>query len=241
MKITTKNPVVEEVKAAFEREPRINIHHYPISIEFNKGNLVLEGEVEHIIAKKMAVEVAQGLPGVKKVEDRLWVTPAMRMEDGEIADHVRDALFQEPELKKCAIRVKSNGEAIIRESEENNCGSIQVTVTQGVVVLDGEVISLTHKRLVGVLAWWVPGSRNVVNNLVVVPPEEDADHEVTDAVRLALEKDRFINEDQIKVSTRKGEVVLSGLVPDETERAMAEFDAWYVYGVKKVTNNIKVG
>lgn len=241
MKITTTNPVVDEEKAAFEHEPRINLHHYPISIEFNKGNLVLEGEVEHIIAKKKAVELAKALPGVKKVEDRLWVTPAMQMGDGEIADHVRDALFQEPELQKCGIKVKANGQVITREPMENNCGNVEITVSHGVVVLGGEVISLTHKRLVGVLAWWVPGSRNVVNNLVVAPPEEDADHEVTDAVRLILEKDRFINEDQIKVITRKGAVTLTGLVPDETERAMAEFDAWYVYGVQKVVNKIKVG
>jgi osmotically-inducible protein OsmY len=46
-------------------------------------------------------------------------------------------------------------------------------VKEGVVTLDGEVSSLAHKRLCGVLAWWVPGSRDVVNGLEVRVDEVD--------------------------------------------------------------------
>lgn len=86
-------------------------------------------------------------------------------------------------------------------------------------------------RLAGVLAWWVPGSRDVVNGLGVEPPEEDNDDEVSDAVRLVLEKDPFVDATRIDVSTRDYVVTLEGLVPAVGEREMAEFDAWYVFGV----------
>jgi osmotically-inducible protein OsmY len=35
-------------------------------------------------------------------------------------------------------------------------------------------------------------------------------------------------------------VRLTGLVPSEAERDMAEFDAWYVFGVDRVDDRIKV-
>jgi hypothetical protein len=39
------------------------------------------------------------------------------------------------------------------------------------------------------LAWWVPGSRDVVNGIAVEPPEEDAPIRIEEAVRIALDKD----------------------------------------------------
>jgi osmotically-inducible protein OsmY len=102
------------------------------------------------------------------------------------------------------------------------------------------VPSLSHKRLAGVLAWWVPGSTNVLNCLEVIPSEEDNDDEITDAVRLVLEKDPFVNADQIRVSTRDRVVTLEGLVPYEKEREMAEFDAWFTFAVDNVINKIEL-
>jgi osmotically-inducible protein OsmY len=77
-----------------------------------------------------------------------------------------------------------------------------VEVTDGVVTLNGDVPSLSHKRLAGALAWWVPGCRDVVNGLEEVPPEEDNDDELTDAVRLVLEKNPFVNATKIRVHSR---------------------------------------
>ena len=111
---------------------------------------------------------------------------------------------------------------------------------EGVVTLDGEVPGLGHKRLADALVWWVPGSRDVINGLGVAPPEEDSDAEITDAVRLVLEKDPFVNPDQIRVTTSNATVTLDGLVPTESERDMAEHDAWYVFGVENVLNRIAI-
>lgn len=72
-------------------------------------------------------------------------------------------------------------------------GSIFVAVSDGVVTLNGAVPSLTHKRLAGVLAWWVPEE---------VPAQEDNDDEVTDAVRLTLEKDPFVDATKIRVTSQ---------------------------------------
>jgi osmotically-inducible protein OsmY len=108
------------------------------------------------------------------------------------------------------------------------------------VLLDDHVPSLAKKRLVGVLAWWVPGSRDVINGMAVEPPEEDNDEELVDTVRLVLKKDPFVNVDQMRVRVKNSVVTLEGLVINEVQRQSAENDAWYVFGVDKVINNIQI-
>jgi osmotically-inducible protein OsmY len=115
-----------------------------------------------------------------------------------------------------------------------------VTVDNGVVTLDGELPTRAHKRLTGVLAWWVPGTRDVVDGLRVLSPEPDNDGEITDAVRAALEKDPFVDASQLRVSTKAKIVTLTGLVWSRAERSMAESDAWFVFGVAGVINNLQV-
>jgi osmotically-inducible protein OsmY len=119
-------------------------------------------------------------------------------------------------------------------------GAIAFSVEDGVVTLNGDVPGLAHKRLAGVLAWWVPGSRDVINGMGVLPPEADSDDEIADSVRMALEKDPFVDASQIRVGVKNSAVTLAGIVPSVSERDMAEFDAWYVFGVDRVDNRIEV-
>lgn len=124
---------------------------------------------------------------------------------------------------------------MVRESD-GAVGRIDVEVTDGVVTLNGAVTSFSAKRLAGVLAWWIPGSRDVVNGLEVSPPEQDNDDEVVDAVRLALEKNPFIDAAQIRVGCKDYIVTLEGLVRNMAQRQMSEADAWYVFRVDRVIN-----
>lgn len=80
----------------------------------------------------------------------------------------------------------------------------------------------------------------MINGLGVIPPEADNDPEITDAVRLVLEKDPFVNPDQVRVASSNAVVTLEGLVPTESERDMAEHDAWYVFGVEDVVNRLAI-
>lgn len=119
-------------------------------------------------------------------------------------------------------------------------GVIRVSVTDGVVLLDDHVLTHTQKRMAGVLAWWVPGSCDVINGMAVEPEQADSDEEMAKAVRLALKKDPFVNGERIMVTARGGVVTLTGAVPSAPQREMAEFDAWYVFGVDRVLNQIEV-
>jgi len=233
--------VLKEVRAALEREPRINLHKYPVTMEFAGGVLTLEGEVEHVAAKKLSMELAIRVSGVSGIVDRLHVAPATRMGDGAILDRVRDALLQEPTLMNCSICVIRKGQPeTVREASAEPRGVIRVSVREGVVLLDDHVLSLTQKRLAGLLAWWVPGSRDVINGMEVIADQPDSDEELAKAVRIALKKDPFVNGDRIRVEVKQSVATLEGDVPSAPQKEMAEFDAWYVFGIDKVINRLEV-
>lgn len=235
--------LVRELHALLACEPRINHHRFPISLSFDADTLVLEGDVENVGAKKLAVEKVRHWDGIEWVVDRMRVIPAARRGDGAIRDSVCAYLSSEPVFSRSALYawVKNRWETLARVDEGSDpSGFIEVWVDNGVVILAGQVISLTHKRLAGVLAWWAPGCRDVVNDLEVVPPEEDRDDEVADAVRIVLEKDPLVHADQIGIQIHDHAVTLAGVVGSEEERRMAEQDTWCICGVTDVVNRIQV-
>ncbi|MFQ5586278.1 MAG: BON domain-containing protein [Thermodesulfobacteriota bacterium] len=211
--------IIHDVRAYLTNELHIDLKSTPIKVALEENAIVMEGEVENISLKKRTVLAAMAEPGITGVIDRLMVRPSRTMTDKEIADHLNDALSEESAI---------------------DCSAITVEVNDGIIDLEGVVPSLTHKRLTGVLAWWIPGSRDVINSLDVQPPEEDTDDEVTDAVRTALEKDRLVDASAIRVATKEYLVTLSGTARDDIAREAAENDAWYVWGVNTVINEIEV-
>jgi osmotically-inducible protein OsmY len=239
------NPILKSVRALLEREPRINLHRWPVSLDMiGDSVVVLEGDVGDIAAKKLALEIAGTTPEVRGVVDRLHVAPAEPMGDGAILDALTASLREARELKNCTLRVMKKGQTFTVQDirDDNASGDMLVSVKDGVVTLDGWVISLSHKRMAGVLAWWVPGCRDVVDALEVLPPEQDNDDEVSDALSLVLEMDPMISHpDQIRIRTQNYVVTLDGLVDTQAEKERAEQDAWCLFAVDKVINQLAVG
>jgi osmotically-inducible protein OsmY len=238
----SKPRVETEIRAALERERLVNLHAGRVDVEYGDGVARLSGEVESLAAKRLTLELAAALPEVTGIVDCLHVRPAARMSDGEIADHLERALLAETALGDLSLAREVRGERATLRSSGAHGGEywIEFHVADGVVTLDGDVPSLSHKRLAGVLAWWVPGSRDVVNGLGVEPAQADAEPEIVDALRLVLEKDPLVDAAQIGVSCQDRIVTLTGRVSADSVREAAEFDAWALFGVDKVLNFIEV-
>jgi len=238
------NPVLKTVRAALEREPHINLHRWPVHLDMTDDSvLVMEGDVESIAAKKRALELAGAVTDVRGVVDRLHVAPTERKGDGEILDALETFLLDARDLKNCSLRVMKKGQTFTVQEilDDDASGDILASVKDGVVTLDGWVISLSHKRLAGVLAWWVPGCRDVVDALEVLPPEQDNDDEVSDALSLVFEMDPMIpHPEQIRIHTHDYVVTLDGLVATQAEKDRAEQDAWCLFAVDNVINQLTV-
>ena len=162
--------VLERIRAALEKETRVNLHRYPIKLAFSDGDAVLTGELENVAAKKLAHELAAAVAPATGLVDRLKVTPAQAMSDAELRDHTIKLLLDEPALEHCQLHSRLPDQLQThRNGVPEPSGTIVVEVRNGVITLNGEVPSLSHKRLAGVLAWWVPGCRDVVNGLPKSP------------------------------------------------------------------------
>ncbi len=236
-----KNALLKRVQAAIEHGARIDLQDFAIDIKLSAETVTLAGSIADIGAKRRAVSAAASVAGISAVVDRLRVGTDQPPVDGATRDAVCAWLLREVEFQNCSVyaRVKGQRETL-RNAGPDTAGTIEVSVSDGIVTLHGEVISLSHQRLAGVLAWWSRGCREVVNDLAVLPPEDDNDDEIIEALRLVLEADANVHAAQIKVKCHNRQVTLEGRVPSQGERTRAEMDAWYLLGVGEVINRIEV-
>jgi len=233
--------VRKQVHAALEREHRINLHRHPVKIESADGTVTLEGEVADVAAKRLALQLAASVHGVSNVVDRLRVAPGERRGDGAVRDSAARLLLDQPELRGCSLNVRTNEKIeVLRRVTDDPAGDIQISVTDGVVVLEGTVISQSHRRFAGALAWWIPGRRDVVNALEVRPAYEDRDDEISEVMRLVLEADPEVDADQIRTNCNGKVVFLDGAVPSEHQKRRAELDAWSLLSIRGVVNRLDV-
>ena len=233
--------VRKQVHAALERESRVNLHRHPVRIESADGTVTLEGEVADVAAKQLALQLAGAVQGVRSVVDRLRVAPGERRGDGAVRDSAARLLLQQPELRGCSLNVRTNERIeVLHRVADDPAGEIQLSVTDGVVVLEGHVISQSHRRFAGAVAWWIPGRRDVINALEVRPAYEDRDDEVAEVMRLVLEADPELDADQIRTNCNGKIVFLDGTVPNDQQRRRAEQDAWSLAAIRGVVNRLEI-
>jgi BON domain len=226
--------------AAIHSEKRVGPHFKPTLLTID-ANATIDAEVDNVAIKRLTLERLAATKGVSAIVDRLRVKPALAMSDDGILDHLRKAYYDEPSFRRLALSEREGGKLKrVRDAFEEAKGEIEIEVENGVVILNGSVPGLASKRLAGVLAWWVPGSCDVINGIAVEPPEEDGPIQIEEGVRIALEKDPFVDASEIRVGVRLRTVRLTGSVHSSEARDAAEWDAWYVFGVDDVINEIEV-
>lgn len=233
--------LLRTLHAAWEREPRIDLHHAPLKSALRAGRLCIEGYVGDVAAKRLAGDIARRLAGGVPVDDRIRVRPADKGKQGRLREVFTRSLLEEPVFADHRIRLRREpGMETLRPARDGG-GAIDVVIDDGVINLSGRVGSLTHRRLAEVLAWWTGGCEDVLNFLKVQPPEEDNAAELGDAVRLVLEKDPLVHAAQLSVHAHRGSVRLEGYVASREEARLAVMDVWCICGVYEVEDRIQVG
>jgi osmotically-inducible protein OsmY len=117
---------------------------------------------------------------------------------------------------------------------------IQVVSNSGRVTLSGTVPQFSQKTAASEDAWRIKGVREVINDLVVSPPDLRTDREIADDVFASLRRDPRVDAPNIEVDVAGSMVRLSGVVRTQAEKRAAQEDAWYTYGVIDVANDLTV-
>jgi osmotically-inducible protein OsmY len=121
--------------------------------------------------------------------------------------------------------------------------AIGVSAHHGVVTLTGTVSSWTEKHAVEEAAYRVAGVRNLANDIQIKPiwSTELTDAEIAESVRGALQWNRFVPGDRIRVTVSCfGTVMLSGTVRTLAERDEAERVVRDLEGVRSVINQLGI-
>ena len=139
-------------------------------------------------------------------------------------------------------------ETVLLLNANLNSFTIDTQVTDGVVLLTGEVESNVDRRLAEELTESVEGVRSVQNKLSVENQESlgekinrnYVDAKISTVVKTRLLLDREITGTDIDVSSKDGTIFLRGFVGSSAEKDLAEAIARNTVDVEKVVNKLKV-
>lgn len=214
-----RSSLPEQIRVAIESDRRIERGPTPIGVEVRDGRVVLSGWVPRVRDKKRIENIARDFAPGYILESSLLVGPPRQRSDAEIVQHVQNSFMEDRWI---------------------NAPMIQVQAHDGVVFLSGTVQTTMQWRFVRGLCWWIPGVRDVHDDLRVLHPEPVNDELLAEAVILMLEKDPLVDRTEILVLAKDNIITLSGTVGGEDARDAAENDAWVTTDVRDVVNQIEV-
>jgi osmotically-inducible protein OsmY len=192
-----------------------------VDVRIENGQVLLLGSVPSFTARRAVEMNALRIPGVKSVENRLWVDPDPGLPTGDaVARRIRMILDWSPEV--------------------DDAGEIEVRIAEGRVTLTGSVDALWKKERIGELASIPAGVLRVYNNITVLPGERVADEAIAGRILRAIARTAGGAAGRVSVTVRNGKVVLSGQVPSWAACQLVLEAALYTGGVVDVENGLQV-
>ena len=201
-----------------------------IKISSKDGAVTLSGSVFNDTHKPMAQDVAEALPGVKSVDNRIEYT-------GDRAAENSDTWI--------SMKVKS---ALLYRRNVSGTKT-EVYVKDGIVTLKGEAANQAQKDLTGEYAKDIVGDKDVKNEMTVakIPAKPDQtvgesidDASITAQVKATLLSHRSTGVLRTKVETTDGVVTLAGEARNAAEKSLVTKLVEDINGVKSVVNNMTI-
>jgi hypothetical protein len=91
--MTAETDLLQRVRNALRADTTVAFDEASIVLALSDGSLLIDGEVADVSVKRRLLRSAAAMVAPRGIIDRLRVRPATPMEDGMIADLVRDALM----------------------------------------------------------------------------------------------------------------------------------------------------
>ncbi len=194
-----------------------------VTVHVDNGAVTLKGTVPTHGARSSAVTDTWMIDGVTSVEDQI---------DVEIAPTVEIPTDAE---------IRNNIENILSWNTDIDVMDIDVSVEGGIVTLEGTVNEYWKKWKAVELVSDVSGVIDVVDEMTVVPTGSFIDKDIAETINDALDRNLYIDAEDITVEVEHGKVTLTGVVPTNFVRSKAGDIASYTAGVIEVHNNLVVG
>jgi hyperosmotically inducible periplasmic protein len=224
----TDDRIESSFKKSFVYKTYLKDEH--ITISSKDGAVTLSGAVWNDTHKPMAQDVAEALPGVKSVDNRIEVKGDRPTENSDtwVSMKVKTALVFHRNV---------------------NAHKTEVYVKEGIVTLKGEAASPAQRDLTTEFAKDVAGVKSVKNEMTVAAnpekPGETMGEQIDDAsitaqVKMTLLSHRSTGVLRTKVETNDGVVTLGGKARNAAEKDLATKIVEDVHGVKSVVNNMTI-
>lgn len=216
---------LERVRAALAADPTVG--RYRLGAQVHRGVVTLLGQVGSLDDERIAIQVAERIPGVRQVVSALRVGPIAPAEEPlPITD---DALL----LSDLNDAIARAGVTVYEDA---------TYVRDGVAHLRGRVANRVALERALDAARHVSGLRAIRNELVIMadPSSPDPNEALLGRVIQALREDPRINPSQITPLVADGVVVLTGQVDSVEDYNAAMEVVAHVPGVINVVNEIRL-
>jgi osmotically-inducible protein OsmY len=206
-----------DVLAELLYEPSVKVTD--IGVFVDGGTVTLRGYAASYGEKSDAVRAAKRVAGVRAIADDIEVRlpESVCWTDGDIATAAANQINSSPSIPS---------------------GTVDVTVSQGRITLEGELQWWYEKTAAETVVQHLAGVREVTNLIRIKPKLATA--EVETAIRSAFRRNALLESNKIQVVTSGNKVILRGTVRNYAEREEAERATWAAPGVFSVDNRIKV-
>jgi osmotically-inducible protein OsmY len=202
-----------EITEAIRMDLLVNelVSAHLIDVVTKDGVVELSGPVDNMLAKEIAIRLAQSTKGVRSVIDEMEVRP-VETSDSDIEKDLEFALL----LDKVV-----------------DLDEVNVSAEEGAVTLSGTVSSWAEKEFAHQTAKRIRGVKSVKNDIRVKYKSDRPDNEIKPEIRRRIDSDPFVGGELIDIEVRDGKVKLNGFVGSPVERSYARGDA-LVSGVSSV-------
>ncbi len=243
--------LISKVKSAIAQTKRLR--GYGIGVEYHDGMLTLSGEVPTEIDKELAANLAREMLGVKEVTNQIRITLeatpqpgeavnqdlAINVEDLELQANLRERVISVPELNAQQIEIKVQNRVVTLTG--NVASEAQKFRTEQLLRNYPKVTSITNQLRIGTAAAPALSAPSPITKPTAAVSEQDQTLAQLVTSSLNTWRSNFSNVNALKVTAQDGTIALSGIVPSQAERTLAESLTKKVAGVKSVKNLIVIG
>ena len=198
-------------------EPSIDAAEIGIAVA--DGVVTLTGQVRSLAEKWSAEHVAKRVAGVLAVANDIVV----RLPD--------ESQRTDAEIARVALGALESDVWVPHHH-------VMVTVSEGMVKLEGEVDTQHQKQAAERVIRQLTGVKGVTNLLDVKAGVTPAD--IKAKIKAAFQRSALIDAGQIQIETRNGKVILRGRVRSWAERDTAEQAVWAAPGVAAVVDLLTI-